>query len=132
MNRCRVPAGHQVEGAVSEGQGRVLVVGDDDDAKRVQQLRRLGEVGWPALGRDHRGREALGSCAGQHLAAARLDVQRRGRQRQPLTEQTLKPPRRTLLGGSTLEPGEVPALDRHRSRLGHQLVERPRHVDISA
>lgn len=132
MSRCRVSAGHQVEGVVCEGQGRVLGVGDHDDAEWVQKLGRLGEVGGPALGRGHRGREALGPCAGQHLAAACLDVQRCGGRRKPLAEQTLIPPRWTLLGGSALEPGEVPALDRHRCRLGHQLVERPRHVDISA
>ena len=43
-------------------------------------------------------------------------------------EETLVAPRRALLGGAAVEPREVPAVDRDRGRLVHQLVERP-HPD---
>ena len=122
-------AGHQVEGAVGEGQWWLPVIGDHDGAEWMQQRRRLGEVGRPPLRGDQRRREVLGSGAGQHLTTAGLDVQRRGGRGELPAEKPLIAPRRALLGGATVEPGEVPAFDRDRGRFVNELVERP-HPDI--
>jgi hypothetical protein len=74
----RVTAGNQVEGTVGERQWRLLVIGDDDGSEWMQQCRRLREVGRPALSGDQRRWKVLRSRAGEHLTAARLDVQRSG------------------------------------------------------
>ena len=65
--------------------------------------------------------------AGEDLAATGLDVERGGGRRELLAEEPLVAPRRALLGGAAVEPGEVPAVDRDRRRLVHELVERPHH-----
>lgn len=100
----RVPAGHQVEGAVGEGQRRLLGIGDDDGSERMQEGRRPRQVWRPAFGGDQRRREVLGAGAGEHLTTAGLDVQRgRGRGELP-AEKPLVAPRRALLGGAAVEP----------------------------
>ena len=105
-DRGRVATGHQIEAAVGEGHWGLLAIGDHDDAERVEQRPRLGEVGRPSLGGHQRRREALRSGAGEHLPAAGLDVQRRGRRRELLGEETLIAPRRALLRRAAVEPRE--------------------------
>jgi hypothetical protein len=84
------------------------------------------EVRRPGFGRDQDRRSRRNR--GQHLAAARLQVERgrarhRGQPRHPVAEQPGIAPRRPFLARPTLEPGEVPAGHRHARALVEELAE---------
>jgi hypothetical protein len=111
----RMPAGHQVEGALSERQWRLVLVGDHDHALAEQVLLGTRDVRRPGLGGDH----GLGGPlrhSRQHLAAARLDVQRQFGLADFLAHEPLIPPGRPFLGGATVQPGKVPPS--HVDRIG--------------
>jgi hypothetical protein len=125
VDRGRVTAGHEVEGRVREGQGRLIGIGDHGDAAPVQQLGGARDVRRPGLGGDGEGGEAR--RLGEHLSPAGLDVERGRRPRQALAEQARIPPGRALLGGAAVEPREVPAGDVGLRADAQQLVERCGH-----
>ncbi len=116
----RMAADDEVERRVGERQRRLVVVGHHGDAARVQQRGGLGQVRRPALGGDHQPWER--PRLGEHLAAAGLDVERRGRRpdrraarpspgRSPTTAAARWPARR-----ASRSPSRRPALLRPRRR----------------
>jgi hypothetical protein len=74
-----------------------------DTAAWMQPCGRKPYVRWPGLGGHHR--HGKDRHLGEKLATPGLDVQRSRGLRQPLPEQALVPPRRSLLGRATREPG---------------------------
>ena len=95
--------------------------GGQDSVAAAPQLLAAGTVPAPP----HR------AC--QHLAAAGLNVQRGPRAAEPLAEQPGVAPRRPLLGRPPVEPGEIPARERHGVAFGDQLVNAvPAHPTIMA
>jgi hypothetical protein len=60
---------------------------------------------------------------GQHLAAPGLDIQGQRGPADLLAHQLLVAPRRALLSGAAIQPGEIPAIDVDGGGLGDQLLE---------
>lgn len=121
----RVAAGHQVERLVGERQPRHIGGDDDHHAARPQQPGGQRRVGGPRFRRGHRRRELRG--AGEHFAAAGVDVAGGRHAAQSPAHQALIAPRRTLLGRTPVEPGEIPTVHGGRVGLGNQLRECATH-----
>lgn len=104
---------------------------DDNHAPQVaeQPGRRL-DVRRPPLRCGYRGGKGR-RRAGEHLAPARLEVQRREDPGEPLPEEPVVAPGRPLLRGAPGEPAEVPADGRRRLGLADEPVEGPSHGPLS-
>ncbi len=120
----RMTAHHQVERRIGEGQ-RPVVGGHDGHAAGTQPRGGPRDVRRPGL----RGHRAPGQPrqSGENLPTAGLNVQAHGGPTHPLAHQPGVAPGRTLLGGPPVQPGEVPAVHRHRRRLSNKIVELARH-----
>ena len=92
--------------ATTHPPSRAQPVGRDRDVRRV------------ALGRHQERRQARQS--GEELTAAALEVEHAGRAGRPFHHPLPVAPARSLLGGPTVEPAEVPPADRRRGRVGDQ------------
>ena len=105
------------------GSSRVATTTTPSGCKRLVARAAFGR---PRFDGRHGGRER--PRAGQHLAAAGLNVQRGRHGRQTAAQQPLVAPGRSFLGRAAVEPGEVPAVDGYRIGLGHQIFECATHV----
>ncbi len=122
----RMAADDKVERRVGEGQRGRVRRADDPDAERQQTRPRQRDVRRPPLGA-HQERRSPCQC-GQHLAAARLDVERSLCTGQTLGHEARVAPGWALFRGAPLEPREVPALQRYRRALRHELLEASHHT----
>ena len=126
-----MPTGDQVERCSCEGQ-RLLPLFDGDHMTTAwaQALCGDGNVGGVALGTDEQRRKA--GQPDEQLPATTLEVEHVPGGRRSFGDALRVVPARPFLGGAPVEPGEVPADDRHRVRLGDQLLERRHHQPQAA
>ena len=95
----------------------------DLDASWLQDFTRACGIGGPGLGDAHPRRQRRRRC--DHLSAAGVDVERGPGRRQPRSQQSGVPPRRSLFGGPLLKPAETPPRHIRCLSLAHQILERP-------
>jgi hypothetical protein len=118
----------EVEAAIGERQP-VRVGFDDIDATRAEPVTGHSDVGAVRLGHRHARRQNRSLV--DDLTAAGIDVEGRGRRRQPPGEETCVTPGWSLLSGAPIEPAEPPPGDIGGLCFGDELVECA-HVSILA
>jgi hypothetical protein len=116
----------EVERRISEWErGAIGVCGHHKNTARTETSGSDGNVRLPPFSRNRERSEARKTA--EHLAATRLKVEHRRGGPSPLRNQIGVVPARALFERSTLEPGEVPTMDRCAGGFSNLLLERTSH-----